>query len=66
MNKNTSRATPKTLKEAIQNGLDDGGDVETIYLHIRDFIAQHFAVAYFKNEEYVSKFQVLFSRLVKK
>lgn len=46
--------TPKTLTEAILNGLDDKGvDLTTslIQAHIRDFLSQKFNVAYLKAKD---------------
>lgn len=45
------KGTPKTLIEAIQNGLGDGNPrnheeaSEIIRLHVKDFLAQHFMTA---------------------
>lgn len=49
------KGTPKTLKEAIQNGLGDA-EVDQIMavrieLHVLDFLAQRFAVAYMECED---------------
>lgn len=55
----SSKGTPKTLREAIQNALDDPNAVdeekaqirpEVIEQHVRDYLAQKFSVAFISDQ----------------
>lgn len=68
-----TNGTPKTLALAIINGQMDAADSKqdkvretyTLEKHIKDFLAQHFAVAMLKNPESGDAFKALFERVTK-
>lgn len=67
---NNKRGTPKTLKQAIENGLDDvknnpGMDAaEIIKAHVRDRLAQRFSAAMFTHDEAEKMLMALFNDVV--
>lgn len=66
------KGTPKTLIEAIRNGLNEGANYSdthteaTIKAHIKDFLAQHFCKPMVKasSPEESARFKALFDRLI--
>jgi hypothetical protein len=69
----TTKGTPKTLAQAIHNGLEDRARVapglcdstDVAALHVRDFIAQKFSTAILQNPEAEKVLQELFEVIVK-
>lgn len=61
------RATPKTLEQAIRNGMDEpASDVFKIRDHVRDYLSQAFTVAMHvaPTQEESDRLEVLFNKLV--
>lgn len=66
----SNNGTPKSLKEAIANGLAEASYsdkallVDTVYVHIKDILAQKFAAAYYtKNEEALKEMEKLWANI---
>lgn len=56
---NKVKGTPKTLDEALENAMDNGGYREPTYAIIKDFIAQKFGAAYMEAQEDKKTLKVL-------
>lgn len=62
------KGTPKTLTQAINNGLSDPSGRGCVKTHLKDFLAQKFNVAMIENEdntEVVEALKSLFERITK-
>lgn len=61
------KGTPKTLREAIENGLADGGTVQSIEAHVRDYLANCFSAPFFvDHKETVKILTELYTRITRK
>lgn len=71
------KGTPKTLTQAIQNGISQFHDPKAhpnsiegmeacIEQHVRDYLAQKFGAAMLENESADSILQAVFNRIVEK
>lgn len=58
--------TPETLREAIENALKEGQDPARIEVHIRDYLAQKFSVAFFDNRANETCIEELWYRITGK
>lgn len=63
--------TPKSLTEAIENGLDDGAaylspsQVEAIRMHVQDYLAQKFSIPIATEEHNEVMLRQLFLKCIK-
>ncbi len=65
-----TQGTPKTLLEAIQNGMRESTDAATIEAHVRDFLANYFAPAILQSadqsEDVSIALRAVYNRLIQK
>lgn len=65
---NPAGGTPKSLKEAIRNGLKDESyfDIEhSVYIHVKDFMAQKFCISMNRNIQFQSQIKDLYDLITK-
>lgn len=62
------KGTPKTLKEAIKNGIvepQSGHPSDNIYDHVKDFLAQKVQVAIFRNPNIEAEIKKLWEEITR-